>query len=1039
MNEQASSEEKDPYRPPNFAILRTAVTFLVFSGISFYFIYSPALNIPFAHHDQFRFFTEDFHKPISLREKRANDSANKALRQIGRPIAAELEYRTFKNVYVIKDLTLFRFIAVSMISLSATVISVWLCYLGLPKVAAFAVSGSLFTLPGIQVFVCMAANPLILAILLALFSSLLLYRFRLLSAGGSLREKLRPALLTLCMSFLTLTAALFSYPTLAYFFLLVPLTLILFRKLEDWSETRKVVVMHLGMLGSASILYFIIVKYFSPSLVKMPATYEIGLTNDIFGKMKWFTEGVSVLALNLWNIYLKDEVALAVLLLICLGVLANFLGFLNSDYFHKDKGKATTNVLHAVAGVTGLVLAANVPLIIMPGRLLLFRIILVYSAVIAVMLFFSLKGLAEGLARKRARGLTTAVFCTVFAGSAVSANFNTSNNALNSYTEILFLSSQLARHINDEVKRIHVILPISEGNRYTNGYLGLPQLTDEFNMASLSHLHCLPEKVRAALLQVMDREKFVVIGCGKDGDIEEYLRKALGERIIVTYTEAGEPVQMTPNTVVINMNDLMQISFERNRAIEDSMTLADDSAPSEFGTANAFDCSVDTFWEASGPFPHWIERDFGDRPKAIRTYALQTGPAQHPARDTLERMAKDWQFEGSNDGEKWKVLDIQKDQVNWKVGEIRAFSCPFPESFRHYRLYITDGINPDILRLYEVILSTKTREDLLAQTVGTLSKQSVEAVVDPNDPGQFTLIVLPDTQSYTLHYPHIFTSQTEWIKDNKERMNIAFVLHEGDFTENNSDIEWERAVRSMSVLDGVVPYTFCAGNHDVPNHGKAQSDARDNSKLNRYFPASRYENAPWWGGFDPSNPDGRYVFFEAGGMEFMIVSLEFGPNDAMLSWANQVVSKFRDKRTIFLTHCYMHQDDTRAGPGDEWNCRGWAGDGKDGEQLWDEFVKLHDNIFLVLSGHILGDGLGRLSSKGLNGNVVHQVLANYQDPPIPVGNGGNGWLRILVFSPRENKIKVRTYSPWLDEYATDKQNSFDLEYAMTNDISGASL
>jgi hypothetical protein len=304
----------------------------------------------------------------------------------------------------------------------------------------------------------------------------------------------------------------------------------------------------------------------------------------------------------------------------------------------------------------------------------------------------------------------------------------------------------------------------------------------------------------------------------------------------------------------------------------------------------------------------------------------------------------------------------------------------------------------------------------------------------PGEPESFTLIVLPDTQYYTLNYPQIFTSQTQWIKDNKEAMNIVFVLHEGDVTNGNTDVEWQRANTSMSILDGVVPYTLCAGNHDVANLGRPPADRRDNAKLNQYFPVGRFEAEPWWGGCDPNNPDGRYVFFDAGGMEFMIVSLEFRPNDAMLRWANRVVSQLPDKRVIFLTHSYMHEDDTRVGPGDQWGCWDADGndcDGNDGEQMWEKFVRLHENIFLVLSGHIIGDGLGRLTSTGVNGNLVHQILANYQDPPIPSGNGGNGWLRIMKFVPRENKIEVRTYSPWLDKSAADEQNQLDLAYPMT--------
>ena len=472
---------------------------------------------------------------------------------------------------------------------------------------------------------------------------------------------------------------------------------------------------------------------------------------------------------------------------------------------------------------------------------------------------------------------------------------------------------------------------------------------------------------------------------------------------------------------------------------------ADSAGTGPYGAAMAFDGNLGSFWETSGPFPHWIQVDFGIHPKRVTEYTLQTGNHGKDGRDSTGRMPKDWRLEGSDDGKSWTVLDTQTNQTEWKVSERRTYSCTNSDSYRYYRLYVTAGINANLLRLYEVTFEAQAKPSSVIRTTETLregageaapnqgSRRSSEGSAGPNEPESFTLIVLPDTQYYTLNYPRIFTSQTQWIKDNKEAMNIVFVLHEGDVTQKNTDLEWERANTSMSVLDGVVPYVVCAGNHDVHNDGKSPADARDNTKLNRYFPVSRFVNEPWWGGFDPNNPDGRYVFFDAGGMEFMIISLEFGPNDAMLQWANQVVSRRSDKRVIFLTHSYTYQDDTRVGPGDLWGCRGWAGDGNDGEQMWDEFVKLHENIFLVLSGHILGDGLGRLTSRGVNGKLVHQILANYQDPPIPVGNGGNGWLRIMTFVPQEDRIEVRTYSPWLDEFANDKQNRFDLVYPMTGE------
>lgn len=66
----------------------------------------------------------------------------------------------------------------------------------------------------------------------------------------------------------------------------------------------------------------------------------------------------------------------------------------------------------------------------------------------------------------------------------------------------------------------------------------------------------------------------------------------------------------------------------------------------------------------------------------------------------------------------------------------------------------------------------------------------------------FTIIALPDTQAYTLSYPHLFTCQTEWIKENKDKENIVFVVHEGDISCFNKEVEWQRANESMSILDG---------------------------------------------------------------------------------------------------------------------------------------------------------------------------------------------------------------------------------------------
>lgn len=288
----------------------------------------------------------------------------------------------------------------------------------------------------------------------------------------------------------------------------------------------------------------------------------------------------------------------------------------------------------------------------------------------------------------------------------------------------------------------------------------------------------------------------------------------------------------------------------------------------------------------------------------------------------------------------------------------------------------------------------------------------------------FCIVALPDTQLYSESHPEIFVAQTQWIKDHRDERSIVFVVHEGDITNNNSEEQWRNADRAMSILDGVVPYLLAMGNHDLGPAGGAGT--RDSSVFNTFFRVSRFGKQPWYGGHFGDNNDNAYGYFTAGGMKFLVLALEFGPRDDVLDWANDVVSRHRDRRVIVVTHCYMYSDDTLVGKDDSWSPDSYGWGGNNGEKMWEKFVRKHRNIFLVLSGHILNDGRGRLTSTGDHGNHVHQVLANYQMKD----NGGNGWLRIMKFVPDENRIYVSTYSPWLKTYATDEDNQFELDYEM---------
>jgi 3',5'-cyclic AMP phosphodiesterase CpdA len=294
--------------------------------------------------------------------------------------------------------------------------------------------------------------------------------------------------------------------------------------------------------------------------------------------------------------------------------------------------------------------------------------------------------------------------------------------------------------------------------------------------------------------------------------------------------------------------------------------------------------------------------------------------------------------------------------------------------------------------------------------------------------GSWTLVLLPDTQLYAQDHPEIFTAQTRWIVDNREARNIRFVLHEGDITNDNSPAQWGNARYSLSLLDGLVPYALAPGNHD---YGKGAA-TRD-TLLDVFFPVALFDRLPTFGGtFEPGKLENSYYLFSAGGRDWLAIALEWGPRDEVLKWADGVLRKYPKRSAMIVTHAYLYYDDTRYDhvnrPDQSWSPHGYPtaklpGGVNDGQEMWDKLIASNPNVAFVFCGHVIGDGAGRLSSKGAHGNIVHQLLANYQMRP----DGGEGYLRLVEFLPDGKTVQVKTYSPHLDRYLTDDQQQFTLE------------
>jgi hypothetical protein len=298
---------------------------------------------------------------------------------------------------------------------------------------------------------------------------------------------------------------------------------------------------------------------------------------------------------------------------------------------------------------------------------------------------------------------------------------------------------------------------------------------------------------------------------------------------------------------------------------------------------------------------------------------------------------------------------------------------------------------------------------------------------------------MPDTQIYAQDFPQHFNAQTQFLKNNAAALNLKYVLHEGDIVNvANQTIQWTNARTALDTLNGFVPYALAAGNHDYGGEGANRTTYFDDGVATRnYFgKGTPYAAQSSIGGFyegDGTNKtDNSWHTFNANGEDWIVFALEWGPRDAVVQWADQVLSAHPDHNAILVTHAYMYNDDTiydwaSKGSSQSWNPHSYGiqnlpGGVNDGQELWDKFVKKHDNFKFVFNGHVLGDGTGRRATEGDNGNIVHQILANYQFNT----QGGQGDMRLLEFKPDGETVVVRTYSPVLDRYNTAADQQFTI-------------
>nr|WP_246211395.1 lamin tail domain-containing protein [Phytoactinopolyspora alkaliphila] len=383
------------------------------------------------------------------------------------------------------------------------------------------------------------------------------------------------------------------------------------------------------------------------------------------------------------------------------------------------------------------------------------------------------------------------------------------------------------------------------------------------------------------------------------------------------------------------------------------------------------------------------------------------------------------------------------------------------------QLYVWDHVD-DAWRLVDAAAATDGGEITLTGTVGrsAIRGRSVDVLVqdgprtrpsfsdegvEPNqefkDPDEydFALGYVADTQHLSEGFRSTFTAMNTWLVTNQDARKIPYTVHVGDIVQSwmwgthlepRARDEYQFASDVMGILDDANHgYGVAPGNHDN-KYGRA------NDLYNEYFPPSRFEGKPWYGGsWRPDDNMNHYDVLEIGGAKFLVVYVEYQSvfeREAVFGWANQVIGDHPDHNVIFATHEYIHPTGELTNREDDrWTSQG--------QEFFEEIVLPNENVFLVLSGHTAGVALNiKRDVGGVAGRVVIEMLANYQQ--FEKDDRHNvGFLRLLQFDVDAKQVAVNTYSPklvqhnawqydnWSEPRYTDADDEFTVEVDL-NDV-----
>ncbi len=310
---------------------------------------------------------------------------------------------------------------------------------------------------------------------------------------------------------------------------------------------------------------------------------------------------------------------------------------------------------------------------------------------------------------------------------------------------------------------------------------------------------------------------------------------------------------------------------------------------------------------------------------------------------------------------------------------------------------------------------------------------------------EYSFAVIGDTQTMCEQDPEAMEAIYDWLLENKESQKIEYVIGLGDITDDSTDEEWTVATEYISKLNGKIPYVLSRGNHDdwddfnrLLHNGYYETTVdgmMDAGTVSLTDPAqpglvpqeqedgsiiyvTREGDIPE-GGDVEGDLTNSYRYFSIQGTDYLIMTLDFAPDEETLKWADSVIEANPDHKVIIVTHAYMYRDGTTISSEDCYPPTYYEGynDPQNGDDMWSKCFSKHENVVLVLSGHDPWQHIVYRQDVGEKGNTVTQMLIDpqYMDRDI----GSTSMVAMLYFSNDGKTLTVRYYSVEKDCYGSE--------------------